>query len=74
MFCDAALQWLTATAFSLFLAMFLFDPIKIILFGPIYHHLQFILKHKKAVGFFSCILATVAYVHEVKETLCPTSI
>ena len=65
---ETTIRWLTATAFSLVLAMFVFDPIKIVLFGPVYHHMQFILRHKKAVGAIGAVLTAVAYAHEVKET------
>jgi hypothetical protein len=71
---ERTIKWLTATAMSLFLAMFIFDPIKIVLFGPVVHHLQAILKHKKAVGFLGFIVATVAMAHDIKETFCPTSL
>ena len=50
------------------------DPIKIVVFGPVVHHLQAILKHKRAVGFLGVIVATVAMAHDVKETFCPTSL
>jgi len=71
---DRTIKWLTATTLSLILAMFIFDPIKIILFGPVIHHLQAILKHKKAVGFLGVLVASVAMAHDIKETFCPTTL
>lgn len=71
---ERTVKWLTATALSLFLAMFIFDPIKIVLFGPVVHHLQAILKHKRAVGFLGVIVTAIAMAHDIKETFCPTSL
>jgi hypothetical protein len=71
---ERTVKWLTATVLSLVLAMFIFDPIKIVLFGPVIHHLQAMLKHKKAVGFLGVFVSIVAMAHDVKEFLCPTSL
>ena len=71
---ERTIKWLTATVMALILAMFIMDPIKIILFGPVVHHMQAILKHKRAVGFLGVLITIIALAHDIKETFCPSSL
>ena len=71
---ERTIKWLTATVMALILAMFIMDPIKIILFGPVVHHMQAILKHKRAVGFLGVLITVIALAHDIKETFCPSSL
>ena len=71
---ERTIKWLTATVMALILAMFIMDPIKIILFGPVVHHMQAILKHKRAVGFLGVLITVIALAHDIKETFCPASL